>query len=82
MLTVQLKVEAILKFQGATPKDVFFDMQEASFEVEIPKETAADLFEDVAIEAIDESKFFTLKPSNGKDADVIGVAVTRVLSIG
>lgn len=82
MLNVQITVEAILKFQEAGTSQIFFEMQQAAFTVPVPPATAADLFEDVAIEAIDEALFFSMKPANGKEADVVGVAVTRILSIG
>lgn len=81
MISVGLDVEVILKFQEAGTEKVFFDLQTASFTVSIPAATAADAFEDVAIEAIDEAAFFTMKPSNGKSANVVGIAVTRVLAI-
>lgn len=81
MLRVKVGVEVILKYQVAHSLDVFFDMQEAVFEVEIPKETTADAFEDVAIDTIAEEEFLKLAASKGQDADVIGVAVTRVVSI-
>lgn len=82
MISVGLDVEVILKYQEAGTETVFFDLQRASFTVSIPAATAADAFEDVAIGAIDDSAFFTIKPTNGKDANVVGVAVTRVVKIG
>lgn len=81
MLQLEIRVEVILKFQEAHTSALFFEVQEADFLVSIPASTTADAFEDAAIEAISEESILAIKPKARRDADVIGVAVTRIVAI-
>lgn len=81
MLQLEIRVEVILKFQEAHTSAFFFELQEPDFLVSIPASTSAEDFEDAAIEAIAEDAILALKPKARRDADVVGVAVTRIVAI-